>query len=155
MKKILIAAMLAATAPAAWAAPTDDAIALVEKYWEARNDKDYETQHGLMSRMGVMGANSNGTFFVDAEPQSVEEMEEDLGNIETSDVQVRYPEAFQLAPTVILTRYYLEGPIEFANGTRQPNYRTRVTHIWVQEDGGWKTRSWHFSPLHNGGVFAD
>jgi len=25
----------------------------------------------------------------------------------------------------------------------------------VKEDGEWKNRSWHFSPLHNGGVHRD
>ncbi len=155
MKKLLTAALLAALTPAAWAAPTDDAIALVKKYWEARNDKDYETQYAMASKEGVHGANSAGTFFMPAESQTLEEVEEDLSNIETSDVSVFHPEAYQLAETVILTRYYLEGPITFTNGTRQPNYRTRVTHIWVKEGDGWKTRSWHFSPLHNGGVFAD
>jgi hypothetical protein len=152
---VLTTALLGLAASSAFAAPADDAIALVEQYWEARNDADYEAQYRMMSAEGTLGANSNGTFFTNDERGTLEELEEDMSNIASSEVEVRYPEAYELSDSVILVRYYLEGPIEFANGTRQPNYRTRVTHILVQEDGGWKTRSWHFSPLHNGGVFAD
>jgi hypothetical protein len=155
MMKKLAAGLLVVAAQSVMAAETDDVIGLVEKYWEARNGKDYATQYSLASEQGTLSANSNGTFFLANERGTVEELAEDLSNIASSEVEVRYPEAVQLAPTVILTRYYLEGPIEFANGTRQPNYRTRVTHIWVKEGKEWRTRSWHFSPLHNGGVFAD
>ena len=28
-----------------------------------------------------------------------------------------------------------------------PNYRTRVTQVYVKEDGGWKIRAAHWSPL--------
>jgi hypothetical protein len=31
-----------------------------------------------------------------------------------------------------------------------PNYRTRVTQIFVKEDSGWKVRSAHWSPLMGG-----
>lgn len=155
MLRKLAVGLLVVAAQSLAAAETDDVIGLVEKYWEARNGKDYPTQHALMSEQGTLSANSNGTFFQSGERDTVEELAEDLSNIASSEVEVRYPEAFLLAPTVVLARYYLEGPIEFANGTRQPNYRTRVTHVWVKEGKDWRTRSWHFSPLHNGGVFAD
>ena len=84
MRKIICILLAAMTAQIALAADTDDAIGLVEKYWEARNSKDYATQFDLMSEKGTLGANSNGTFFQDAERGTVEEMEEDLSNIANS-----------------------------------------------------------------------
>ena len=137
------------------AADTDDVIALVKKNWEARNANDYQTQYDLISAQGALNANSNGTFFSQSEKGTLEELEEDLSNYKESNVEVRYPEAVALSDTVILARYYLEGQIEFADGTREARYRTRVTNIWVREGAEWKARSWHFSPLHDGGVHRD
>jgi len=139
----------------AFAGSTDDVLGLVQKHWEARNANDYQTQYDMTSKAGSLAANSNGTFFSESEKGTLKELTENLSNIKKSDVTVRYPQAFELSDTVILARYYLEGQIEFADGTREANYRTRVTHIWVKEGDEWKSRSWHFSPLHNGGVHRD
>ena len=147
--------MFALSVQTAFAGNAEDVLALVEKHWEARNSNDYQTQYDVASNAGTLSANSNGTFFQTSEKGTLEELTEDLSNIKKSNVSVRYPEVIQLSESVMLARYYLEGQIEFADGSREPNYRTRVTHIWVKEDAGWKTRSWHFSPLHNGGVHRD
>ena len=140
---------------AANAGDTDDVIALVKKHWEARNANDYQTQFDLASKNGTLGANSNGTFFNQEDSGTVEDLMEDLSNIKKSNVEVRYPEALKLADSVILARYYLEGQIDFTDGSREARYRTRVTHIWVKEGKEWKMRSFHFSPLHDGGVHRD
>jgi len=140
---------------AANAADTDDVIALVEKHWDARNAMDYQAQFDLSSERGSLNANSNGTFFTENEKSTLEEFKKNLANIAKSSVEVQYPEAIALSDTVILARYYLEGQIEYIDGTRTADYRTRVTHIWVKEGKEWKARSWHFSPLHQGGVHRD
>lgn len=155
MIRIIALVTLAMFSIAANADDTDDVIALVRKHWEARNANDYQTQYDLVSERGTLSANSNGTFFYQDEKGTVEDVEEDLSNIKNSNVEVRYPEAMKLADSVILARYYLEGQIEFADGAREARYRTRVTHIWVKEGREWKMRSWHFSPLHEGGVNRD
>lgn len=155
MIRIIATTMLCMFALAANAADTDDVIALVEKHWEARNAMDYQTQYEMTSKHGSLNANSNGTFFTANEKGTVEDTKEGLAGIVKSNVAVRYPEAVVLSDTVILARYYLEGQIETADGTRTANYRTRVTHIWVKEGKEWKARSWHFSPLHRGGVHRD
>ena len=131
---------------------TDDVLELVQQLWEARNNNDYKTQRDLMSDGVHYNANSNGTFFYAQEKQSLDEIEEDLSG--EYDVTVMYPNAAQLSDTVVLARYYLEGSIS-AGGNDVGNYRTRVTHIWVKEGGEWKSKSWHFSPLHNGGTIPN
>ena len=131
---------------------TDDVRELVQQLWEARNNNDYKTQRDLMSDGIHYNANSNGTFFYAQEKQSLAEIEEDLSG--EYDVTVMYPNAAQLSDTVVLARYYLEGSIS-AGGRDVGNYRTRVTHIWVKEGGKWRSKSWHFSPLHNGGTIPN
>ena len=155
MKKIISTVLLSLFAITAYAGDTDDVIAQVEKLWEARNAMDYETQWNLVSKDGAFGANSNGTFFNYAEKGTVDDVKQGLSGIEKSNISVMYPKAAVIADGVVLARYYLEGQIEFAGGAREPMYRTRVTQIWVKEGGEWKYRSWHFSPLHQGGVHRD
>jgi hypothetical protein len=155
MIKRIALIIFALSVQTAFAGSSEDVLGLVEKQWEARNSNDYQTQYNLTSKAGSLAANSNGTFFSESEKGTLEKLTEDLSNIKKSNVTVRYPEAIELSETVVLARYYLEGQIEFADGTREANYRTRVTHIWVKESDGWKSRSWHFSPLHNGGVHRD
>ena len=155
MTRIISLVLLAIFSMSANADDTDDVIGLIEKLWEARNANDYATQHDLISEHGTLSANSNGTFFNTAEKGTVDDLKEALSNFTSSNVSVRYPDAIALADTVILAYYYLEGQMEFADGTRVGNYRTRATHIWVKEGNEWKHRSWHFSPLHQGGTVRD
>lgn len=129
---------------------TDEVLALVKQHWEARNENNFKAQLDLMSDGMHYHANSSGTFFYADEKPTLEAFQEDVGANEY-DVEVFYPNAVMLSDTVVLARYYLEGTID-AGDTTVSNYRTRVSHIWVKEKGKWKSKSWHFSPLHNGGT---
>ncbi len=124
------------------------ALDVVEKYWQARNEKDFKTQVDLTSDKGTLDANSDGSFFRTSPKVSAEELEELMAGSQST--RVFYPEATELANGAVMVRYYLEGVIESPMGT-VPNYRTRVTTVVVKESGGWKMRAWHFSPLHDGG----
>ena len=153
MKKLLLVCMAIGFSQVVLAdnhsSATDEVIALVEKNWEARNNNDYRTQLELRTEGTHYNANSSGTFLYSDEKPSLEEISEDLAG--EYDVTVMYPNAVSLSDTVVLARYYLEGSMS-ADDVTVSNYRTRVTHIWVKEDGEWKSKSWHFSPLHNGGT---
>lgn len=124
------------------------ALDVIDKYWQARNDQDLQTQVELTSDKGTLDANSDGSFFRTSPKPSVEELEELM--LGTQATKVFYPEATEIADGVVMVRYYLEGVIESPMGT-VPNYRTRVSSILVRESGDWKMRAWHFSPLHDGG----
>ena len=114
---------------------------LVLEHWEARDSNDYATQANLMSPSGTYNANSDGSFFRFSPQTTAQDLERGLG-AGTSSLNVMYPETISLSDDVVLARYYLEGVISDPNGTVN-NYRTRVTHIWVKEKDGWKTKSWH------------
>jgi hypothetical protein len=139
---------MAATAAVAQSNAEKAALDVVEKYWQARNDRDFETQVDLTSEKGTLDANSDGSFFRTSPKASVEELEEQMAGSQST--RLFYPEATELANGVVMVRYYLEGVIESPMGT-VTNYRTRVTTVVVKESGGWKMRAWHFSPLHDGG----
>ncbi len=132
----------------AQSAAEKEALDVIEKYWQARNDQDYKTQADLGSEKGTLDANSDGSFFRTSPKVSAEELAELMVGSQTT--RVFYPEATELGDGVVMVRYYLEGVVESPAGT-VPNYRTRVTTALVKESGGWKIRAWHFSPLHDGG----
>ena len=132
----------------AQSAAEKEALEVIEKYWEARNNQDFTTQADLASAKGTLNANSDGSFFRASPKASAEELAEQL--VGSQSTRVFYPEATELGDGVVMVRYYLEGVVESPAGT-VPNYRTRVTTALVKESGGWKIRAWHFSPLHDGG----
>ena len=140
--------VLFSTGAYAQGAAEKEAVDVIEKYWQARSDQDFETQVALTSDKGTLEANSDGSFFRKGSKVSAERLAELLAGSQATNVY--YPEATELGKDVVMVRYYLEGVVESPAGT-VPNYLTRVTTAVVKESGGWKIRAWHFSPLHDGG----
>ena len=119
----------------------------LDKYFEARNNNDYETVVALESKTGTYGTNSDGSFHKPKQIPSVAQWEKfDQGGI----TNVFYPEAIQLSDTVVLARFYAEGVV--TAGGNASDYRTRVTMNWIKEDGSWVVKSQHYSPANYGGV---
>ena len=119
----------------------------LDKYFEARNNNDYETVVALESKTGTYGTNSDGSFHKPKQIPSVEQWEKfDQGGI----TNVFYPEAIQLSDSVVLARFYAEGVV--TAGGNASDYRTRVTMNWIKEDGSWVVKSQHYSPANYGGV---
>jgi hypothetical protein len=46
--------------------------------------------------------------------------------------------------------YYSEGSMKPKGGALVPHYMTRVTEVYVKEDGKWKVRAAHWSPIAAG-----
>ena len=119
----------------------------LDKYFDARNNNDYETVVALESKTGTYGTNSDGSFHKPKQIPSVAQWEKfDQGGI----TNVFYPEAIQLSDTVVLVRFYAEGVV--TAGGNASDYRTRVTMNWIKEDGSWVVKSQHYSPANYGGV---
>lgn len=51
---------------------------------------------------------------------------------------------------VAVASFYAEGSFQPKGGSVVADYLTRVTQVLVMEDGRWKVRSSHFSPLMGG-----
>jgi hypothetical protein len=51
---------------------------------------------------------------------------------------------------VAVAQYYSEGSMASKSSAAVSNYRTRVTQVFVKEDGKWKVRAAHWSPITSG-----
>ena len=49
-----------------------------------------------------------------------------------------------------VAHFYQEAMMQPTGLPAVPNYRTRVTQVFVKEEGGWKIRAAHWSPLMGG-----
>lgn len=124
-----------------------EVLAELERYFEARNNEDYETVVSLESRDGTYSSNSDGSFHKPKQISTVEQWQRfNQGGV----TKVFYPEAIQLSEEVVFVRLYSEGMVSV--GGKATNYRTRVTMNWVHENGNWVVKSQHYSAANYGGV---
>jgi hypothetical protein len=83
-----------------------------------------------------------------------------LQRVPADSSEVAY-EAFTLTPKHIevitlvegqaaVAMYYSEGSYHQKGGSPVAHYMTRVTEVYVKEDGQWKVRAAHFSPIAAG-----
>ena len=121
----------------------------VQKYFEARNNEDYEAVVALESRTGSYGTNSDGSFHKPKNVQSAEDWARQ--NVGGGVINVHGSEAYQLNNTTVYVRYYAEGVVADGNGGMKP-YRTRVTGVWVKEGMNWVVKTSHFSSAAYGGT---
>lgn len=119
----------------------------LDKYYEARNQEDYETVASMESKLGTYNTNSDGSFH---KPKQITSVEDWKRTNQGGTTNVFYPEAVQIFEDVVYVRFYFEGVLE-TNG-KTSDYRTRVTMNWIKEDGNWVVKSQHYSPANYGGV---
>ena len=122
----------------------------VEAYWEARNDRDWDTVVALTSSSGMLGTNSDGSFHKPLNNQTAEDWESQTPAV-AGLVGVHASEAHQLNSSTVYARYYAEGVVPDGKGGVRP-YRTRVTSVWVKEDSNWVMKTSHFSSAAYGGT---
>ena len=66
-------------------------------------------------------------------------------------IDVKHIHVITLVPgEVAVAQYYSEGAMDRKNGAAVGNYRTRATQVFVKEDGKWKVRAAHWSPIAGG-----
>ena len=124
-----------------------EVLASLQKYFEARNNEDYETVVSMESRSGTYGTNSDGSFHKPKQISSVEQWKRfNQGGV----TNVFYPEAAEISEGVVFVRFYAEGMV--SAGGKATDYRTRVTMNWVKENSKWVMKSHHYSAANYGGV---
>lgn len=70
---------------------------------------------------------------------------------ESFNVDAKHVHVITLVPgKVAVAQYYSEGSMAPKNGAAVSNYRTRATQVFVKEDGKWKVRAAHWSPIASG-----
>ena len=116
------------------------------KFWEARNERNYETIFFYESKIGaITGSSSENHFYIDPPPdfKSVLDYYSKVeSNVTPSNIKI-----IKLSDTVYLTLYYLSGSYKYSNGRVNTEYKTRASNIWFYEDGGFKLYYKNFTNL--------
>ena len=67
------------------------------------------------------------------------------------NLKVKHIEVIVLVPKkAAVAMYYSEGSMKPKNSPAVNHYMTRVTQAYVKEDGQWKVRASHWSPIQGG-----
>ena len=68
-----------------------------------------------------------------------------------ANLDVKYIEVIVLVPNkAAVAMYYSEGSLKPKNSAAVGDYLTRVTRAYIKEDGQWKVRASHWSPIQGG-----
>ena len=115
--------------------------AVVER-WEYRN-ANLSSQPEGASKHGTLAFWSSGGLLQE-EKGLVAEM--DLHNVQVKHIKVITLVEGQAA----VAHYYLEGTMKAKGQSLVSHYLVRATMVFVKEDGEWKRRAGHFSPIAGG-----
>ena len=70
---------------------------------------------------------------------------------ESINIDAKHIHVITLVPgKVAVAQYYSEGSMVREDSPAVSNYRTRATQVFVKEDGKWKVRAAHWSPIAGG-----
>lgn len=70
---------------------------------------------------------------------------------EAFNLDVKYIKVITLVPgKAAVAQYYSEGSVQGKGEAAVHGYRTRATQVFVKEDGKWKIRAAHWSPIAGG-----
>jgi len=107
-----------------------------------KNNKD---QDDTVSKDGSLEFWSSGGFLQDVKAGS-EPSEYESVNIDAKHIHV-----ITLVPgQIAVAQYYSEGSMAPKGRAAVSNYRTRATQVFVKENGKWKVRAAHWSPIAGG-----
>ena len=116
------------------------------KFWEARNARDFETIFFYESKIGAITGSSSENHFYEDPPPNFDSVIDYYSRVE-SNVTPSNIRIIQLSEKVYLTLYYLAGSYKYSNGRVDDEYQTRVSNIWLYEDGGFKLYYKNFNKL--------
>ena len=142
---ILLATAMLILAPAGASADFDAEVraAVVESY--AAMERDLMDTRDSISRDGALQFWSSGGLMLlstTADP-AIE--------YTSFSVHPKHIEVIRLADDAAAVLYYAEGSMQPKGRALVPRYLTRVMEVYVREDGVWKERAGHWSPLQGGG----
>jgi hypothetical protein len=141
----LFAMALIILAPVAASADFEAEIraAVVESY--AAMERDLVDTRDSISKDGALQFWSSGGLMLLSAPEGPA--------IEYTSFSVRpkHIEVIRLADDAAVALYYAEGSMQPKGRALVPRYLTRVMEVYVREDGAWKARAGHWSPLQGGG----
>ena len=124
---------------------TEEAIKKVIMDGNAFAKKHLKGQEDTVAKDGSLEFWSSGGFLQEVAADSKPDEYEAI-NIDAKHIHV-----ITLVPgQVAVAQYYSEGSMAPKDSAAVSNYRTRATQVFVKEDGKWKVRAGHWSPIAGG-----
>ena len=112
---------------------------IVNKHWEYQNKKNWKKYVGTLYSGGTMNGDSNGSFWYMQE-STVAAVTDGQAPSNEFNFKPRYIKIDVLEKgRVAIAYYYLVGSYSI-NGQEKNDYRTRVSQVFVKEEGGWKIK---------------
>ncbi len=107
--------------------------------------KNLRDEADTVSKEGSLEFWSSGGFLQEVKAASAP------SEYESVNIDAKHIHVITLVPgKVAVAQYYSEGSMAPKNGAAVSNYRTRATQVFVKEDGKWKVRAAHWSPIASG-----
>lgn len=103
-----------------------------------------ETMPGIISSEGALEFWSSGGL--------LQRVRSDTATVEYDYYLVtpKHIEVIELATNIGVALYYVEGSLKAKGGKAVPKFLVRALEVYVRENGNWKVRSSHWSPIQGG-----
>ena len=148
MKKlvfIIIGALAFAGTLAQADSATEEAVKKAILDGNAYVKKHLKDEADTVSKDGSLEFWSSGGFLQAVSADS------ELGEYESVNIDAKHIHVITLVPgEIAVAQYYSEGSMAPKGSAAVSNYRTRATQVFVKEDGKWKVRAAHWSPIAGG-----
>ena len=143
MKKLLGVALVL-MAPALATADTEDEVREAVKRAYASNQENLRDTREGVSEKGALQFWSSGGLMLVSRP------DDPPIEYESFNVQPKHIQVIVLSDDAAVAMYYAEGSMQPKGRPAVSHYLTRVTEVYVREDGVWKSRAGHWSALQGG-----
>jgi len=93
----------------------------------------------------------NGSFAFWSSGGLLQSMEQNTKReFDTYNLHPKHIKVIEINASTAVALYYVEGNVQHKGSVNNANYLTRVMQVFVKEEGGWKIRAAHWSPLTGG-----
>ena len=93
----------------------------------------------------------NGSFAFWSSGGLLQSLQQNAKNeYDTFNLHPKHIKVIEINATTAVALYYVEGTYQQKESGNNANYLTRAMLVYVKEEGGWKIRAAHWSPLTGG-----
>ena len=106
--------------------------------------KNLEFKAKMISKEGALEFWSSGGLLQSAQQN------DKVREFDTYNTHPKHIKVIEINATTAVALYYVEGNYQEKGSVNNANYLTRAMEVYVKEEGGWKIRTAHWSPLTGG-----
>ena len=111
----------------------------------ANQKKNLSIDNEIISKKGSLDFFSSGGLLQESSPETKNQI------FESFSVKPKHVHCISLvAGSAVAAMFYVEGSEQLKGQALVPNKLCRVTEVFVKEDGAWKRRVAHWSPIIGG-----